>query len=140
MDEPRHALPVIRPRCCLRYLTFFGIIMTASLLRVQASIPARRALPVSIGAGAASRAARLDRRSALDGPCRRERLGWAAQRVQKRRERAHAAAPWGRAARHDRGDRDARGHAAARAPATYRACALRRPEFHPYKATPSRRS
>src|ERR1039457_6471924 len=27
MDEPRHALPHIRPRCCLRYLTFFGIIM-----------------------------------------------------------------------------------------------------------------
>src|SRR5580698_25915 len=23
--EPRHALPVMRPRCCLRYFTFFGI-------------------------------------------------------------------------------------------------------------------
>src|SRR5437867_4420506 len=26
-DEPRHALPLIRPRCCLRYFTFFGINM-----------------------------------------------------------------------------------------------------------------
>src|SRR4051794_2179327 len=25
IEEPRHALPVIRPRCTLRYLTFFGI-------------------------------------------------------------------------------------------------------------------
>jgi hypothetical protein len=24
-SEPRHALPVMRPRCCLRNLTFFGI-------------------------------------------------------------------------------------------------------------------
>src|SRR6185369_10067146 len=24
-DEPRHALPLMRPRCCLRYFTFFGI-------------------------------------------------------------------------------------------------------------------
>src|SRR3954470_1651224 len=24
-SEPRHALPRMRPRCCLRYLTFFGI-------------------------------------------------------------------------------------------------------------------
>src|SRR3984957_10809466 len=23
-SEPRHALPFMRPRCCLRYLTFFG--------------------------------------------------------------------------------------------------------------------
>src|SRR5580692_11692136 len=29
--EPRHALPVIRPRCCLRYLTFLGINMDYSL-------------------------------------------------------------------------------------------------------------
>src|SRR5215470_14376570 len=26
-DEPRQAFPLIRPRCCLRYLTFFGINM-----------------------------------------------------------------------------------------------------------------
>src|SRR5713226_4415668 len=24
-SAPRHALPRMRPRCCLRYLTFFGI-------------------------------------------------------------------------------------------------------------------
>src|SRR5215469_8179242 len=24
-SEPRQALPLMRPRCCLRYLTFFGI-------------------------------------------------------------------------------------------------------------------
>src|SRR5271167_4809764 len=29
--EPRHALPVIRPRCTLRYLTFLGINMGYSL-------------------------------------------------------------------------------------------------------------
>ena len=29
--DPRHALPVIRPRCCFLYLTFFGINMTAYL-------------------------------------------------------------------------------------------------------------
>jgi hypothetical protein len=23
--DPRQAFPVIRPRCCLRYFTFFGI-------------------------------------------------------------------------------------------------------------------
>src|SRR5262245_20931240 len=28
---PRQALPVIRPRCCFRYLTFFGINMVMSL-------------------------------------------------------------------------------------------------------------
>src|ERR1700749_4403522 len=27
IEEPRHALPAMRPRCCFRYLTFFGIIM-----------------------------------------------------------------------------------------------------------------
>src|SRR5476651_883031 len=27
IDDPRHALPVMRPRCCFLYLTFFGIIM-----------------------------------------------------------------------------------------------------------------
>src|ERR1035437_5642653 len=27
IEEPRHALPHIRPRCCFLYLTFFGIIM-----------------------------------------------------------------------------------------------------------------
>src|ERR1039457_6107040 len=27
IDDPRHALPVMRPRCCFRYFTFFGIIM-----------------------------------------------------------------------------------------------------------------
>src|SRR5438876_2419017 len=27
IDEPRHALPAMRPRCCFLYLTFFGIIM-----------------------------------------------------------------------------------------------------------------
>src|SRR5262249_54981677 len=26
-SAPRHALPAMRPRCCFRYLTFFGIIM-----------------------------------------------------------------------------------------------------------------
>ena len=31
-SAPRHALPVIRPRCCLRYLTFFGINMIRYLL------------------------------------------------------------------------------------------------------------
>src|ERR1017187_4501641 len=27
IDDPRHAFPVMRPRCCFLYLTFFGIIM-----------------------------------------------------------------------------------------------------------------
>src|SRR5678809_1367179 len=27
MSDPRQALPAIRPRCCFRYLTFFGINM-----------------------------------------------------------------------------------------------------------------
>jgi hypothetical protein len=27
IDDPRHAFPAIRPRCCFLYLTFFGIIM-----------------------------------------------------------------------------------------------------------------
>src|SRR5215467_16001479 len=30
-DEPRHALPRMRPRCCLRYFTFFGINMVVTL-------------------------------------------------------------------------------------------------------------
>src|SRR5215467_7450918 len=29
MSPPRHALPRMRPRCCFRYLTFFGINITA---------------------------------------------------------------------------------------------------------------
>jgi hypothetical protein len=28
-EPPVHALPFMRPRCCLRYLTFFGINMAA---------------------------------------------------------------------------------------------------------------
>src|SRR5581483_705482 len=32
MSEPRHALPAMRPRCCLRNLTFLGIIMAVYLL------------------------------------------------------------------------------------------------------------
>src|SRR4029453_3228483 len=31
-SDPRHALPRMRPRCCLRYLTFFGINMVFSLV------------------------------------------------------------------------------------------------------------
>src|ERR1039457_3232175 len=27
IDDPRHALPAMRPRCCFRNFTFFGIIM-----------------------------------------------------------------------------------------------------------------
>src|SRR5215472_13717293 len=30
ISEPRHALPAMRPRCCFRYFTFFGIIMAVS--------------------------------------------------------------------------------------------------------------
>src|ERR1700685_3666849 len=33
-SEPRHALPVMRPRCCLRYLTFLGINIKSSQLSV----------------------------------------------------------------------------------------------------------
>src|SRR5580704_15771605 len=29
--DPRHALPVMRPRCCLRYFTFFGINIKVSV-------------------------------------------------------------------------------------------------------------
>src|SRR5580698_943300 len=31
MDDPRQALPHMRPRCCFLYLTFFGIIMAVLL-------------------------------------------------------------------------------------------------------------
>src|SRR6266567_7245021 len=31
---PRHAFPVMRPRCCLRYFTFFGINISSSQLSV----------------------------------------------------------------------------------------------------------
>src|SRR6476659_1430641 len=30
-EDPRQAFPAMRPRCCLRYLTFFGINMDYSL-------------------------------------------------------------------------------------------------------------
>src|SRR5215470_3999410 len=32
-DEPRQALPLMRPRCCFRYFTFFGINMISVPLR-----------------------------------------------------------------------------------------------------------
>ena len=51
-SDPRHALPRMRPRCCLRYLTFFGINMMHRSL-VQLAAPACR------GARAAAPAARL---------------------------------------------------------------------------------
>src|SRR4051812_5085829 len=38
MSAPRQALPAIRPRCCFRYLTFFGINITNSL-RCQLPAP-----------------------------------------------------------------------------------------------------
>src|SRR5947208_10297641 len=30
IEDPRHALPAMRPRCCFLNLTFFGIIMAVS--------------------------------------------------------------------------------------------------------------
>src|SRR6266702_1791778 len=36
-SEPRQALPHIRPRCCLRYLTFFGINISSFQLPVSSS-------------------------------------------------------------------------------------------------------
>src|SRR5215472_15322566 len=43
-DEPRQALPFMRPRCCLRYFTFFGINM------VQVLLDARRGRPLGLPA------------------------------------------------------------------------------------------
>src|SRR6516225_1138272 len=44
MSEPRHALPAMRPRCCFRYFTFFGIIMAVYLLTAfRPGLPARAA-------------------------------------------------------------------------------------------------
>src|SRR3954454_1347017 len=40
-EEPRHALPVIRPRCCFRNLTFFGINI-ALLFLYEVSCPPTR--------------------------------------------------------------------------------------------------
>src|SRR6185503_15423148 len=39
MSDPRQAFPAIRPRCCFRYFTFFGINMTI--------VPCRYQLPAS---------------------------------------------------------------------------------------------
>src|SRR5262249_22938599 len=43
-SPPRHALPRMRPRCCLRYLTFFGI--NIACLSPGARGSPRRALPI----------------------------------------------------------------------------------------------
>src|ERR1700722_14640936 len=91
MDEPRHALPVIRPRCCLRYLTFFGIIMAWSLLqawrRFRAWARARGGLPVSTAVAAPSGAAGSVRRYAPDAPFREAAPGrqvrWVPERARK---------------------------------------------------------
>src|SRR3970282_2354517 len=40
--EPRQALPFMRPRCCLRYLTFFGINIVHYPRRVHTSGPGLR--------------------------------------------------------------------------------------------------
>src|SRR5216117_2921945 len=52
--EPRHAFPAMRPRCCLRYFTFFGINIGTTLVLPG---PPRRNPPyvpsLTRGAGAA---------------------------------------------------------------------------------------
>src|SRR6185503_19099020 len=55
-DDPRHASPRIRPRCCLRYLTFFGININAFLyLWIDRSINRSMDLSLSAAAGRAPR-------------------------------------------------------------------------------------
>src|SRR5450759_219086 len=52
IDDPRHAFPVMRPRCCFLYLTFFGIIMAVCPQFLTGSRPN---LPASVRQPAGSR-------------------------------------------------------------------------------------
>src|SRR5580700_6912599 len=139
MDEPRHALPVMRPRCCLRYLTFFGIIMAWALLqawrRFRAWARARGALPASTGVAAPSAAAGWVHRYAPAAPFQAAAPGrqvrWA--RVRARRVRAAAADDDRDRLGQDHDRRDRAGphdhdRAGVRAPTTIRACDSRYPE------------
>src|SRR5580704_10584844 len=75
MVEPRHALPVMRPRCCFLNLTFFGIIMAVYApiaSRLPASPEARRrqvpaGLPVSMRAAVAAATSRAAESGSPDG-------------------------------------------------------------------------
>src|SRR4051812_7419145 len=44
-SAPRHALPRMRPRCCLRYLTFFGINIKSLSLNQTLLLALARELP-----------------------------------------------------------------------------------------------
>src|SRR5947209_13998265 len=60
IDDPRHALPAMRPRCCFLYFTFFGIIMAfgpQSLLFLASAF--RRLIPGRFGFRRPRRRARL---------------------------------------------------------------------------------
>src|SRR5215475_9610460 len=60
MSPPRHALPRMRPRCCFRYLTFFGINIAVVLylvIRPDSTLrpglrPSRRPFPIFLFATA----------------------------------------------------------------------------------------
>src|SRR5580765_444985 len=103
-SPPRYALPRMRPRCCFRYLTRFGIIMVRCLL-------ARR----RAGRGRVMARRRLVQHFAVEHPylhaaraVRRERRGLGEIDVRAQRVERHAALAVGLVARHLRAAQAAR--------------------------------
>src|SRR5262245_3116050 len=138
IEEPRHAFPAIRPRCCLRYLTFFGIIMAVIPYSRASPAPApRRPEPPSFAetSTAEESGSQAGSRGAAHHP---------EAPVLRHLQPAPGADRRDHAGDHYRG-RDRRGRAARRAPGAARALEADRAassdrEFHPYKSSTSLRS